>query len=189
MLEQWKRKRDMIGGVEVVLESLSLSPVLRVYMRCDPWAGRNVSHSSNLYMFLVNGTESDSLKRSIYLIGCGAVVCRRKLLSTFKKKTAVVVFIWSKRTLVMCVCVCLFIVKNPFFRDLFRRTDSLLSPSSSPNSYYILPFWLTARDPLLFTFEVPASRWTNDLPCEKKWGGQQDSEGSVAVVLHVRSEK
>lgn len=93
MLEQWKRKRDMIGGVQVVQESLSLSPVLRVYMRCDPWAGRNVSHSSNLYMFLVNGTESDSLKRSIYLIGCGAVVCRRKLLSTFKKKTAVVVFI------------------------------------------------------------------------------------------------
>lgn len=140
MLEQWKRKRDMIGGVQVVQESLSLSPVLRVYMRCDPWAGRNVSHSSNLYMFLVNGTESDSLKRSIYLIGCGAVVCRRKLLSTLKKKPQLL-FLFDQNGPWLCVCVCACSLLRTHFSGIYLGGPILSSlPAPVPILIIFSPF-------------------------------------------------
>jgi hypothetical protein len=93
MLEQWKRKRDMIGGVEVVLlESLLFSPVLRVYMRCDPWAGRNVSHSSNLYFFSERHRKRFSQAFNLFDRLRGGCL-PSKIIINFKKETAVVVFI------------------------------------------------------------------------------------------------
>lgn len=123
MLEQWKRKRDMIGGVEVVL----LASFACVHAMRSLGRGRNVSHSSNLYVFSERHRKRFSQAFNLFDRLRGGCL-PSKIIINLKKKNNRSCCFYLIKTDPGYVCVCAFIVKNPFFRDLFRRTDSLLSP-------------------------------------------------------------